>query len=311
MAASARILVVEDEGIVGLDIRQSLEGLGYGDVDLATTGEEALLLAQSRQPDLVLMDIRLGEGMDGIDAAMAMGDYLDSPIIYLTAYTDEPTLERAKLSQPFGYLVKPFDRKELQTTIEMALHKHSMDRHLRERGRWLEATLRSLGKPVVATRPDGRILFMNRLAEALTGWTEADAFDTEVDKVITAESGLPVVAPHPVVDTSAPIPGLRGQIEGMVMVLREAVRLQGQGRIRLRGEEDRSAAQVESLVRMTRTIAHEFNNHLSVILSQAELLAADCQDEPERKERVLEIARACRDSAELTRQLQALDRLSS
>lgn len=307
MVAMARILVVEDEGIVGLDIRQSLEGLGYADAGLATSGEEAIIMAQAMQPDLVLMDIRLGDGMDGIDAAMAMGDHLDAPVIYLTAYTDEPTLERAKLSQPFGYLVKPFDRKELQTTIEMALHKHAMDRQLRERERWLEATLRSLGKPVVATRPDGRILFMNRLAEVLTGWSEAEAFDTEVDKVIASGAGFPVVAQHSMVDTSAPIPGLRGQIEGMVMVLREAVRLQEKGLVQLRKEEGSASSPVESLVRTTRSIAHEFNNHLSVILSMSELLAADFRDEPNRKEMVLEIARACRDSAALTRRLQTLD----
>ena len=88
MVAMARILVVEDEGIVGLDIRQSLEGLGYADAGLATSGEEAIIMAQAMQPDLVLMDIRLGDGMDGIDAAMAMGDHLDAPVIYLTAYTD-------------------------------------------------------------------------------------------------------------------------------------------------------------------------------------------------------------------------------
>lgn len=308
MGTMARILIVEDEGIVSLDIRQNLAGLGYEESEVASTGEEAVSLAQTVRPDLVLMDIRLGEGMDGIDAAMAIAEFHDVPVIYLTAYTDEPILERAKLSQPFGYLVKPFDRKELKTTIEMALHKHMMDKQLRERERWLESTLRSLGKPVVATRPDGRILFMNRQAESLTGLSEADAFDTDFGKVMAPGADAPVAALVPMVDTSAPIPGIRGQIEGMVMVLRESVRREGEVVARLSQEEIQRPCPVENLIRMTRTIAHEYNNHLSVILSMSELLATDFHDEPECKEMVQEIARACRDSAEMTRRLQSLSR---
>src|SRR5688572_8312269 len=99
MESKARIMVVEDEGIVAMDIQSSLESLGYRTPDIASSGEEAIEMAGEIRPDLLLMDIRLGEGMDGVDTAMYIGDTMDVPVVYLTAYTDEQTLERAKMSQ--------------------------------------------------------------------------------------------------------------------------------------------------------------------------------------------------------------------
>ncbi len=134
---SARILVVEDEAITALDIRGRLQRLGYSVPAIASTGADAVRRVEETQPDLVLMDIRLQDGMDGIEAAEAIRARFDIPVIYLTAYTDEETVRRARLTEPFGYLLKPFEERELYTTIEMALHRHRSEVALRESERRL------------------------------------------------------------------------------------------------------------------------------------------------------------------------------
>ncbi|MFZ1755460.1 MAG: response regulator [Caldilineaceae bacterium] len=164
-----QILVVEDENIVALDIRQSLNRLGYGVPTVAATGEEAVAAAQQWQPDLVLMDIRLRGKMDGIEAATKIRRDQRLPIVYLTAFADARTLDRAKMTEPFGYVLKPFEDQELHSTIEMALHHHKMERRLQENERWLNTILRSIGDAVIATDAVGRISFMNAVAEKLTG----------------------------------------------------------------------------------------------------------------------------------------------
>ncbi len=130
--AEHRIMVVEDEGIVAIDIKNTLERLGYEVSCLASSCQEAIEGAEASRPDLVLMDIRLDGDVDGIETAAMIRSRFDVPVIYLTAYADDDTLERAKSTQPFGYLLKPMNERELQTSIEIALYKHEMERKLRE-----------------------------------------------------------------------------------------------------------------------------------------------------------------------------------
>lgn len=125
--ATNRILVVEDEGIVALDIQSKLESMGYSVPAIASTAEDAISLAATHKPDLILMDIQLGGPMDGVDAARRIHADQGTPVVYLTAYSDEHTLERAKSAQPFGYLLKPFEERELYTTVEVALYKHAAE----------------------------------------------------------------------------------------------------------------------------------------------------------------------------------------
>ena len=125
-----RILVVEDERIVAQDIKHRLEDLGYEVPAVAVRGQEAILKAQQSQPDLVLMDIRLEGETDGIKAAEVIRTRFHIPVLYLTALTDEETLRRAKVTQPFGYIVKPFKNRDLYTAIEVTLHRHQMEREL-------------------------------------------------------------------------------------------------------------------------------------------------------------------------------------
>lgn len=124
------ILVVEDEAIVSKDIQQSLKKLGYNIVGASATGEKAIELAMEHKPDLVLMDIMLKGEMSGIEAAEKIKESLNIPVIYLTAYADENTLSKAKVTEPYGYIIKPFKEIDLHTSIEMALYKHSKEREV-------------------------------------------------------------------------------------------------------------------------------------------------------------------------------------
>jgi len=127
----ANILVVEDENIVALSIKKKLELMGYSVVDTASSGEDAVVKADLFYPDLVLMDVMLRGEMDGIEAAKMIREKFDIPVIFLTAYTDDKTLERAKMAEPYGYISKPFKEQDLKSNIEMALHKHEKEIRLR------------------------------------------------------------------------------------------------------------------------------------------------------------------------------------
>lgn len=124
------VLVVEDESIVSKDIQHSLKKLGYNIVGATATGEKAIELASSEHPDVVLMDIMLKGEMNGIEAAERIKKDLSIPIIFLTAYADELTLSKAKLTQPYGYILKPFKEIDLHTNIEMAIYKHTKEQEV-------------------------------------------------------------------------------------------------------------------------------------------------------------------------------------
>jgi PAS domain S-box-containing protein len=248
----ARILVVEDEGIIAEDIRVSLRDLGYDVFAVVTTGEEAVRTAEESRPDLVLMDVVLQSEMDGIEAANRIRSRLEVPIIYLTAYADDKMLERAKITEPFGYLIKPFRDRELHSTIELALFKHQLDRKLKESQEWLSVTLNSIGDALIATDRQGLVKYTNPVAQSLTGWPEDEAkgrplneiFNTTIDpgnqiygSAVTDDSGQqPEKFPlnnqtgiliskggsKIAIDASAaPIRDAHGAIMGVVLVFRD------------------------------------------------------------------------------------------
>jgi PAS domain S-box-containing protein len=161
------ILVVEDERIVAMDLRMRLEGLGYSVAAIASSGKEAIKEAEGTLPDLVLMDIVLRGGMDGIEAAGEISNRLGIPVVYVSAYSDVETLRRAKVSGPFGYIVKPFDDRQLQANIEIALHKHSSDKALRESEERFKRLAEATSEGILV-HDDGLVLDLNnRLAQML------------------------------------------------------------------------------------------------------------------------------------------------
>src|SRR5512140_1988055 len=130
--SAAQIMIVEDQGIVAQDLRNTLLGLGYSVPAVVSTGPEAIARAEELHPDLILMDIVLHGDLDGVETAREIRRRADIPIVYLTAYADERTLERAKRTGPFGYIIKPFEDRDVSTTVEVALHKHQVDHQVSE-----------------------------------------------------------------------------------------------------------------------------------------------------------------------------------
>ncbi len=187
--AEKRILVVEDEIITAEDIKESLQEMGYTVIAVVSAGEEAIIKVEDNNPDLVLMDIVLSGEMDGIETAKQILLRFDVPVVYLTAYSDKIILERAKITEPFGYILKPFNERELHNNIEIAFYKHKMERELKENEQWLAAILKYLGEAVIATDKKGIIKFINPFAEAMTGWKREDALEKYLTTVFNIING--------------------------------------------------------------------------------------------------------------------------
>lgn len=179
------ILIVEDEKIVALDLRSIFQRAGYAVLPDVATSAKAITVALEKKPDVILMDITLHDGSDGIQAAQVIRQSLDIPIIFITANSDIHTLERAKATNPYGYILKPFDEHDVRTTVEIALYKHQSEQKLKDQERWLQTTLRSIGDAVIATDEKGNVKFMNSVAEQLTGWAEHDAIGKKLMDVLT------------------------------------------------------------------------------------------------------------------------------
>jgi two-component system cell cycle sensor histidine kinase/response regulator CckA len=184
-----RVMVVEDEGIVSEHLRETLERLGYEVPEVVPSGEEALRLVAEIAPDLVLMDIRLRGPLDGIDTAARLRARADVPVVFATARADDASLGRAIATRPHGYLLKPFDARQLRAAIEVALHNHGAERAFRVRERHFDTALQSIDDGIVATDAEGRVLMMNRAAEKLTGWRAEDALGRDAWLVLRLVDG--------------------------------------------------------------------------------------------------------------------------
>lgn len=176
----ARILIVEDEGIIARDLEESLTSLGCEVVSLEVSGEKAVERASREKPDLVLMDIVLQGPLDGIEAAAEIRSRLDIPVIYLTAYTDSKVMERAKVTEPFGYLIKPFDNRELSFAIEMALYKHRAELKMREsRQRYQELVETAGAIPWELDLATNKFTYVGPQAEKVLGYPVEDWVDMD------------------------------------------------------------------------------------------------------------------------------------
>ncbi|MBW4521053.1 MAG: response regulator [Scytolyngbya sp. HA4215-MV1] len=242
-ATKIQILIVEDEKIIAMNLQESLEDLGYGVVAVAASGEQAIAKAVELHPDLVLMDIRLKGTVDGIQATSQIWHQLQIPVIYVTGHSDQATLERAKLTAPFGYVLKPVKEKELYIAIETALQRY-------EREQLLSTVLRSMGDGVIVVDTQERVKYLNRVAESLTGWQNLEAQNrqfTEISTILHEQTRQPITSPTllaiqqdciihledqailitpngreiPIADSAAPIKNNRGMITGAVLVFRD------------------------------------------------------------------------------------------
>ncbi|HRX14905.1 MAG TPA: ATP-binding protein [Spirochaetota bacterium] len=182
------ILIVEDEKIIALDIKNAVQKYGYNVIGSVTSGEDAVEFCKRSLPDIILMDIHLDGEMDGIDAALAIKENLEIPVIFLTVSVDSVTLERAKKVEPYGYINKPVKDVEIFTTLEMALHKFRTELKLRQNEQWLSAMLNGIGEGIISVDIDGVITFMNRIAEKMTGWIASDAIGKHKNEILIKES---------------------------------------------------------------------------------------------------------------------------
>lgn len=188
---ATQVLIVEDERITAEDIKEALESVGYEVPYICASGEDAIEKAGNVHPDLVLMDIELAGEMDGIEAAEQIRERYGIPVIYLTAYSDSSTVQRAKITEPSGYILKepygflhkPFEESELNTAIEITLFRHKMEKRLREHEQWLSAILKSVKDAVIITDANGQIKLMNSRAEDVTGWIKMDAIGESLDEI--------------------------------------------------------------------------------------------------------------------------------
>jgi len=157
-----KILIVENEAIVAKNMELRLATMGYAVTGIASSGKKALELTQRIAPDLILMDIRLKGGMNGLEIAAKIREQYHIPVVYVTAHADEITLQKAKVTEPFGYVVKPFEETTLYSAIEMALYKHKMERKLRESEARYHAIVNDQMDLICRYHPDGVLTFVNR-----------------------------------------------------------------------------------------------------------------------------------------------------
>ncbi len=178
------ILIAEDEPIIALDLKRTLQKLGYQVVALADTGDGAVCAAEAHKPDLILMDVMLKGEMTGIDAASSIKKTLEIPLIFLTAHADRETLQQAKLTEPYGYLIKPVTEGDLYTTIETAFHRSRLEQQVRESEKRYRALVETISHGIVEFDTNGSIIFTNSAMSRITGYAPEELSGQSVWEII-------------------------------------------------------------------------------------------------------------------------------
>ena len=318
-----KVLVVEDEGLIALDISNRLTALGHEVVGAVSTAEEAF--EKASQADIVLMDIRIDGPVDGVAAAVRIREEHHVPVVFLTAHSDRPTLDRAKVTGAFGYLVKPIAHASLNTAIEMAIYKHQMERKLEEREALLRTTLESVADAVVVTDHLSRVLMLNAAAEKLTGWTHSEAEGKPALRVlglVDIESGEPAEDPVPLAilkDSVIPLDrtwqlvsrsGFQMRIEGSAAPVKASGVALGtvltfrDVSARLWEEKQlRQAQKVDAAGRMAARVSDEYTKLLANIRNQSEQLLRQFGEYSPARLAIEEIQESAAAAEALTRRL--------
>ncbi len=300
-----RVLVVEDEGLIAADITGRLEALGYTVVGTASTAEEAF--EQAGGADIVLMDIRIDGSADGIDAAMRIRERYHLPVVFLTAqHADRSTLERAKLAAPCGYIIKPAASASLQTTIEIAIYKHHMERQLEVSEAWLQAALGSVTDAVIVTDPHGAVRTLNPAAETLLGGKPAAVAEflsgDPVALAILEDAPVAVearVRESLVEGLAAPVKS-SGDLIGAVITLRD---------VSARRREQQRARQWERgaiAARLAAGVANDYTNLIAIIRNRSEQLLRQFANYSPVLRTLEEIQQAAAAADQITRRLAGI-----
>ncbi len=317
------IAIVEDEYIVALDIRSFLERSGYRVVGLFPSGEELLAQMDDIAPELVLMDIKIRGAIDGVETAQRVHEQWRTPVILLTAYADEETIARAKISEPFGYILKPFEERELKTAIEIALYRAGMERKLRESeeryrrlfhdgisgnfladvgGRVLEAN--ASFRRILGLGPEDALPFLPELFPDTAGWESFKTGLAARRRVELAELSLkrPDGKQLLVLANAALVSDSDGNVSGFQGELSDVTER------RWLEERLAQAQKMEAIGRLAGGMAHDFNNILTAILGYANLLSDAAPECPGIIEDIVGIRKAAAKATGLTRQLLAFSR---
>ena len=324
-STTTRILLVEDEAIIALDLRQRLESHGYVVTGIAVNGADALRLAETTRPTLVFMDITIQGPIDGIETAKQLTSRMDVPVVFLTAHADAPTIARAKAAKPYGYLVKPFEERELATTIEMAVYRHRTE----AQARLLEQAISSANVGIVVAdthEPLLPITLCNAAFERMTGYAafevlgksawflegrESDArVSAEIRKAIQEQRECQVSLLVYRKDGTtfwddlslSPVRNAVGEVTHFLL-------FHSDGSARRHAETALFQSQkVEAIGQLAGGVAHDFNNILAVITGYCEMAQRQIEAEHPVRPRLDQILKAANRAAGLTRQLLAFSR---
>jgi CheY-like chemotaxis protein len=335
---SYNVLLVEDEGLIARDIAQRVKSLGHCVTSIVSTAEEAV--EGAREAEIVLMDIRLDGPMDGIQAAQIIRERYRIPVVFLTAHSDRATVERAKKAEPFGYIVKPVAPAALHTSLEIAMYKHAAERQIAEREAWLTAVLGSVADAVAVADVEGRVRILNPSAQALTGWSEAEAVGQPLEQIVplaaerveaSLEGGgarreepqrIPLEAPVPLAmlrDAAVPLgrdaqlvarTGRTVPVEGTAAPVRVGegaigvvLSFRDVGHRRWEEEQLRQSQKVEAAARLAAGVAGEYTSLLTIIRTQAERMVEQFADYSPARTSAEEIRTAAAAADRITRKL--------
>ncbi len=307
----ASVMVVEDQALVAKEIRARLEKMEYRVSAVAYSGEQAISMAEETRPDIILMDIKLKGSIDGIEAAQEINSRFDIPVVYLTAYSDETTLQRAKQTSPYGYITKPFTESNLRTNIAVALHKHGMHIKLKEKEWTLSSMLKNMRMAVITTNTQGNTITMNQLAEELSGYTKDDVLEKPLYEIFQIKDydtneyvndlveqvlhqGIVISGTNhilvdkngsntPIEYSAAPIEDNEGNNVGIVLVIKDISDLiLMQQELHKQQDHLRHQREVETsqIMEFTKTLSHELKTPLTPILISTGLLASELKEEP-------------------------------
>ena len=337
-ASGLRILVIEDEALIAEELQERLTHLGFRVIGVHDTAEQALYAAEVLRPDLILMDIRLKGGIDGIEAAKFIYRQFQIPVVYLTAYSDQLTRQRAMATSPFGYVLKPFQEQDLLVAIELATHRHALEQRVKASERKYATTLTAIADGVIATDSDGRVAFMNPVAEVLTGWRFTDAqglMIEQVFRIVHEVSHQPMVNPirealtlqsavrhrEPFLlmdrggsavlleDSASVILDAEGKTCGTVLAFRDIrQRRLTEEALRKAEEQLRQAQKMEAIGQLAGGVAHNFNNLLAVIDGYCQLLLISGHLHNTAKAHIAEVHKAVVRAVSLIRQLLTFSR---
>ncbi|HKY36189.1 MAG TPA: response regulator [Polyangiaceae bacterium] len=292
-AHGPRVLIIEDERVVATHVERSLRDAGYVVTGIAASAAEADSLVGSEPPDVALVDIRLRGRTDGFEIAERLRIESDVPVVYMTAHTDDDTLQRAARTGAYGYVVKPFTIGEVKSALQVALYKHRMDQHLAERERWFSTTLRAIADGVVACDAEQRVTFLNAAAERMLRCEEKGARGRLMTELMgSTEVSLPeieqAIAQRRSVRVSSDLTLDRGSggpmLEGTVAPILHAERVLGAVLVlhdvteqRRRDEQLALTDRLSSLGTLVASVAHEINNPLAYTLGNLSLATAELQ----------------------------------